>query len=128
MRGGAEAAAILDEPAAAAVSWCAARRPVRALAFSSGFASAADAAGLRLWAQPWVAEGAPTVAKWPCVARVPAPATCLAAQAASLFCGREDGSVAIWDLAAATGRKAPGGGASISTWRYQLGVATLEDT
>ena len=68
--------------------------------------------------------------------RVPSPAacatTCIAAQEASLFCGREDGTVAVWDLDAARGggrlqseRCAQSG--SISTWRYQLGVATLQD-
>ena len=105
---------------------------MRAGGFSSGVASAADGAGLRLWPQPWVVDGR----AWSIVARVPSPAacatTCLAAQAASLFCGREDGTVAVWDLDAARGgrqveskRDAESG--SISTWRYQLGVTTLQD-
>ena len=61
-----------------------------------------------------------------------APPTCIAAQEESLFCGREDGTVAVWDLDAARGggrwqseRGAQSG--SMSTWRYQLGVATLQD-
>ena len=103
-----------------------------ALGFASGVASAADGAGLRLWAQPWVVDGR----AWSLVARVPSPAacatTCIAAQEESLFCGREDGTVAVWDLDAARsgGRWQSERGAqsgSMSTWRYQLGVATLQD-
>ena len=114
---------------AGAVATCLA---VVALGFASGVASAADGAGLRLWAQPWVVDGR----AWSLVARVPSPAacatTCIAAQEESLFCGREDGTVAVWDLDAARGggrwqseRGAQSG--SMSTWRYQLGVATLQD-
>ena len=132
VRGGAEPID-LEEPSAAEASRAPeGSRAVRALGFASGVASAADGAGLRLWAQPWVVDGR----AWSVVARVPSPAacaaTCIAAQEASLFCGREDGTVAVWDLDAARGggrlqseRCAQSG--SISTWRYQLGVATLQD-
>jgi hypothetical protein len=132
VRGGAEPIELEEPSTAEASRGPEASRPVRALSFSSGVASAADGAGLRLWAQPWWVDGR----AWSIVARVPSPAacatTCLAAQAASLFCGREDGTVAVWDLNAARGgrqaeseRDAESG--SISTWRYQLGVATLQD-
>ena len=132
VRGGAEPIELEEASAAEASRGPEGSRTVRALGFSAGVASAADGAGLRLWAQPWVVDGR----AWSIVARVPSPAacatTCLATQAASLFCGREDGTVAVWDLDAARGggkaegeRGAESG--SISTWRYQLGVATLQD-
>ena len=133
VRGGAEPIEF-EEPSSAAEASRAPEgsRAVVALGFASGVASAADGAGLRLWAQPWVVDGR----AWSLVARVPSPAacatTCIAAQEASLFCGREDGTVAVWDLDAARGggrwqseRGAQSG--SMSTWRYQLGVATLQD-